>query len=146
MRRQLPKIAVLLLLPAFLLAGFGNAFASSWCVSASHRAQIEKSFASDCGGCCEGAGATCLVKGAKTRAPECAQCYPCLDFSTQPDKATLVKRFAKIPVFSIAAAVSNAFTPMPSLAGKPLNGNPALQLQTRISQAILAHRTVVLLN
>jgi hypothetical protein len=73
-------------------------------------------------------------------------CDLCLDFSVQQCEAVFFKRLKRIPTIS-----SDTVTPksLPQMAARDINqvvGWLMPPLQARISQTILAHRTVVLRN
>jgi len=140
------KIAALLLLPVFLIASTGDMLGYAWCLGDDGHVEVKYATVD---GCCDSG-----FVNSHTVRPDVAvlhrsgddHCGPCLDFAGNQSDAVFSKRLKRIPSSPINAIISNSF---PSTAAQNANlvaRNLASQPPPRISQTILAHRTVVLLN
>jgi len=140
------KIMVLLLLLAFLTTSVGNVFGYAWCVGDDGHVGIDSV-----------AGKGCRIDVCKSdytdkkydvfaisQASE--YCSQCLDFSALQTEAVFFKRLKRIPTVFKVAVNPNSFPAIAVQNVKMVAGNLMLESQPRISQTILAHRTVVLLN
>ena len=145
MRLIVTRIIVLLLLPAFILTSASEVFGFSWCVGNDGHFELERGTGHDCDD--EnfvnenfGKNVAPIIPGTSY---EC--CGPCLDLSI-PNEAYIVKRLKKVSVAPNDAISLNIFPRNTIQIAKLLVGNLITQHPPRISQTILAHRTVVLLN
>jgi len=140
------KIAAFLLLPAFLIASAGDMLGYAWCLGEDGHVEINYVTSN---GCCDS-----NFENSHSARPDVAtlhqssdnHCGSCLDFSTQPNEAVFSKRLKRTSSGSINAISSNSFPSISAQNAKLVVGNLASQPPPRISQTILAHRTVVLLN
>jgi hypothetical protein len=140
-----PKFVALLLLPAFLIASAGDMLSYAWCLGDDGHVEINYVTSN---GCCDSNLETShIVRPNVSTLHQSSNnhCGSCLDFSAQPNEAVFSKRLKRISSGSIAIT-SNGFPPISAQDAKLVVGNLASQTPTRISQTILAHRTVVLLN
>jgi hypothetical protein len=145
-RMSSSKIMVLLLLSAFLATSAGNVLGFVWCVGDDGHVGIN--YISD-NGCCVGDAKSSVI--GRYDVPSMSQskgdhCGLCLDFSVQPSEAVFLKRLKRIPTVSIEADISNGFPQMADRRTNLVVGILVSQLPSRVSQAILAHRTVVILS
>lgn len=140
------KIAVLLLLPAFLLINVGEAFASVWCIGNDGHVKVELTVSNSCGdpdieeGNSVGHNVPTMFQSGDDH------CGPCLDFSAQQSSTVFFKRFKVPPTVSIDAITPNIFPRSSVHTVKLVVDNLMPQPPSRTSQTILALRTVVLLN
>jgi len=140
MRLIVTRIIVLLLLPAFILTSASEVFGLSWCVGNDGHFELERGTGHDCDDENFGRNAAPIIPGANY---EC--CGPCLDLSI-PNEAYIVKRLKRVSVAPNDVVSLNVFPRNTIQRAKLLAGNLITQHPPRISQTILAHRTVVLLN
>ena len=140
------KIVTFLLLSVFLFAGTGNAFGYAWCVGDDGHVEVNYISGGDC--CADDSSNRDVDRYDVTAISHSdgEHCGLCLDSSAKPSEAIFLKRLKRTSTVSIATVSLNNF-PSPVLKGsKLLAGNRATLSLPRVSQAILAHRTVVLLN
>lgn len=145
MRLIFTRIIVLLLLPAFILTSASEVLGFAWCVGNDGHVEFERDTRHDCGD--EnfanenlGRNAAPVIFGTSY---DC--CGPCLDLSIQ-NEACIVKRLKKTSAAPSDAICLNVFPRNTIQTAKRLVNNFITQQPPRISQTILAHRTVVLLN
>jgi len=145
MRLIVTRIIVLLLLPAFILTSASEVLGFAWCVGNDGHVEFERGTRHNCGD--EnftdenfGRNDARIILGTNY---EC--CGPCLDLSIQ-NEAYIIKRLKKTSVAPSDAISQNVFPRNTIQSTKLLVGNLITQQPSRISQTILAHRTVVLLN
>lgn len=140
------KITALLLLTAFLVTSTGNVFGYAWCVG--DDGHVEVSYAK---------ADACCATDSENRYDDSSNgivisrfdgegCGLCLDFSALKSEAVFFKRLKRASTVFLSP-----FSPdsSPAAAIQSVNllvGNPVTPPLPRISQTILAHRTVVLLN
>lgn len=140
------KIMVLLLLLAFLTTSVGNVFAFAWCVGDDGHVGIDSVAGK---GCCidvcksDYTDKRCDVSAISQASEYCSQC---LDFSALQPEAVFFKRLKRTPIVSKVAVTPNGFPPIAIQNVKMVADHLMLKPQPRISQTILAHRTVVLRN
>lgn len=146
MKRIYPsKLEVLSLLVAFLVASVGTVFGYSWCVG--DDGHVEVSYTKD-SNCCVDEFNSHTVDRYDVPAlgqPNGDACGLCRDFSAQQNDAVVFKRVKKVSTFPVAALSSETLSLKAGLIAQKGAFNLALQ-PLRVSQTILAHRTVVLLN
>lgn len=138
----LHKIVALLLLATLLVVNAAAAADDIWCVGSDGHLQVKPR--SD-NGCCEavesGAGRRNGEPALKTAEGSCG---PCLDITRKKIKVTLLKRHTKISPPCLAMVQASCHAWNLNQQGAVSQVLPALP--KRISQALLAHRTVVLLS
>ena len=140
------KFVAFLLLPAFLIASAGDMLGYAWCLGDDGHVEIQYVTSN---GCCDS-----NLENSHSVRPDVAtlhqssdnHCGSCLDFSTQPNEAVFSKRLKRVSSGSIKIISSNSFPSISAQNVKLVVSNLASQPPPRVSQAILAHRTVVLLN
>jgi hypothetical protein len=147
MRAKFPKIIVLLvLLPAFLTIGVSEGLGFSWCYGDDGHVELELASPDGCGDNAskQEAAPHCDEKAGLTSDED--HCGPCLDFAIESGAPLASKRLEKQtpPAIDIATLISQR--PTLSTNSKTVVNNLAPQPPPRISQTILTHRTVVLLN
>lgn len=140
------KLITSLLLATFVLMSAGTLFGYAWCVG--DDGHVEVSYVPG-DGCCDGE----LSRSATQthNRPGFSQasddgCGLCLDFSTQQSDAVFLKRLKRSLTPSADALSPKSFFPGITQSLKLTVSCLAAQSPPRIAQAILAHRTVVLLN
>ena len=147
MRMKFKKTVALLLLSAFLVTSTaGNVYSCIECVG-DERLQRVNTFASM--GCCiddliNTHDDSDDVHAVYQLVDE--QHCSCLDCSTPQDSAVFSKRTKRIPTSTIIATTSNGFPQTAATSVKLVTGNLEPKPPTKTSQALLVHRTVVLLN
>ena len=140
------KIAILLLLPAFLIASAVDMLSYAWCSGDNGHAESEYVTAE---GCCGSDFQNCHIGKhdiATIHQSTDEHCGSCLDFNAQQSEVVLLKRLKRIPSVSFGTITSNGFPTISAQNANLVAGNLASQPPPRISQTILDHRTVVLLN
>lgn len=144
---MLSKIAALLLLPAFLLTTTGNVFGDALCIGDDGHVEIEFITVDGCGdGGFESRAAASHELTAEHQSNDEHCGSTCLDVSLPQGEATAVKRLGTIAPASLGCIVANSFPSISAQWIKLVVGNRASQPPPRISQTILAHRTIVLLT
>jgi hypothetical protein len=146
MRLKLTQIVGLLLLPTFLFLSVGTAPGYAWCFGEDGHSEIEEATVAGCHDGQDKPGEAVRHDTPTLHNSEDEHCGPCLDFSLQQDEANFSKRLKKAPAIPIEITSLNGFTFAFAQSVKLVSGNLASQPPPRISQAILSHRTVVLLN
>lgn len=145
MRPIFTRIIILLLLPAFILTAASEVLGFAWCVGDDGHVEFERGARHDCGD--ESFANENLGKNPASvivgTSYEC--CGPCLDLTIK-NEAYIVKRLKKTSVAPSDAISLQVFPRSTIQRAKLLAGNLITQQPPRISQTILAHRTVVLLN
>lgn len=143
-RRYLSKLVTCLLLTTFFLASTASVFGYAWCLGDDGHVEVSYSKGS---GCCDPEPGKLPV--ARHIVPTITQssdnfCSSCLDFSVQTCDAVFTKRVKRVTPPPVALLNARVFSP------KVVQSTPwdvkLTSLLPRISQAILVHRTVVLLN
>lgn len=140
------KIIGLLLIPAFLVASIGSVPGYAWCFGEDGHKDFKKTAIV---GCSDGQNETKDVVKYDTPSiyssdDEC--CDSCFHFSAQQGEIVFSKQYKK-PLQTTADEISlNVFSQSFAQSVKLVATNLASQPPPRISQTILAHRTVVLLN
>jgi hypothetical protein len=146
MKLKLTQIIGFLLLPTFLFLSVGTAPGYAWCFGDDGHTAIEEATVA---GCTDGQDELGEAVGYDTPTlhnSEGEHCGSCLDFALQQSEAYFSKRFNKALTAPIEVKSLNDFTFAFAQSTKLVSGNLASQPPPRISQTILAHRTVVLLN
>jgi len=146
MRTTLSKITILLLLPLFLVTSVNSALGYSWCFGADGHVDVKYTTNDNCcsGELEPGPGHDRTVSSGVQLRSE--QCGPCLDLLVQQGEAVFFKRLKKAPTLSLDAYTPVSYDVSSRQSVNLIVGNLASQPPPRISQTILAHRTVVLLN
>ena len=144
MKPSLLKSLITVLIPTLILTFSTNVLGLEWCVGENGHTKIEYPGSSNC--CDEGTPAQSGVK--KSPVSEYAfgnvGCAPCLDFVALNDTA-LSKRFKSWSSFKEIASADPK--PYPAFHNNKYHSNKLKNNQPpRISQTILSHRKVVLLN
>jgi hypothetical protein len=147
MKQTFSKIAVLLLLPAFLITSTGNVLGDALCIGDDGHVEIEFVTINGCGdGGFESSAAVSHEVTAEHQSNDEHCGSSCLDVSMPQSEATAVKRLGKIASASLAFVAPNIFPSLSAQSLKLVVSNLASQPPPRISQTILAHRTIVLLT
>lgn len=143
MKSRVPKIIVCLLLPIFVLTCAGDVFGLVWCIGEDGHFSIERSMANDCAD-----GARSCASIAQDEAMLAAgdpSCGPCLDLFPEGD-AFLIKRLKKSTPASTDVTSPETLPLVIAQSIKLVVGGLTTKPTPRVSQTILAHRTVVLLH
>ena len=146
MKHKLTQIVGLLLIPAFLIVSIGSVPGYAWCFGEDGHSEIEEATIAGCSDNQFEPKEFIKYDTPTLHGSENEHCGPCLDFSAQQSETVFSKRLKKIlqtPVDTIKQDVSPQNF---SQTVKLIAVNLASQPPPRISQTILAHRTVVLLN
>jgi hypothetical protein len=140
------KIMALLLLAAFLVTSTGNVFGYAWCVGDDGHVEVSYSKADIC----------CTIdsenrnddssNGTVISRFDGEGCGLCLDFSAQQSDAVFFKRLKRTSTVSLSPFSSDSSPAAAIRSTKLLVANRVSPPLPRISQTILSHRTVVLLN
>lgn len=144
MRLILSRILVAVLLPVFLLTCVGSAFGFAWCIGEDGHVEIERVAGNGCGDDDFESKGVVSHKTPTIQYPSYDHCGPCLDLSMQNNIFT-AKRLTKITSTPSDVIILNGFLETSIQSIKLVVGNLAPQPPPRISQSILAHRTIVLL-
>jgi hypothetical protein len=144
MRISCSKIIAFLLLPTLLLAGVGNVFGYAWCISEDGHAKIEYVTANGCDGASSASRDERRSDFAAGYQANGEQCTPCLDFTAGQNIATTSKRSNKVTAVFFRP-IATSIVPQKSVDALVIN-QLLTQSTPRISQTILALRTVVLLT
>jgi len=146
MRTPLSKITILLLLPLFLLTSVNSAMGYSWCFGADGHVDVKYTTNDNC---CSGdleTGPGHDREGSLGVQLRNEQCGPCLDLPAQQGEAVFLKRLKKAPTLSLSAFTPVSYDVSFKQIANLIVGNLASHPPQRVSQTILALRTVVLLN
>ena len=146
MKLKITQIMATFLLPAFFLASIGSAPAYAWCFGEKIHLEIEEKKIS---------GYVDHQKESKEAAKydipsfyssDDKHCGTCFHFSAQKNEAIFSKKLEKLP--NVTEDVTNPYVLAHVITrkGDLVAVNLAPQPPPRISQTLLAHRTVVLLN
>jgi hypothetical protein len=141
--RAFKSYIVLLSLFALLATSVGNTFGFAWCLGDDGLSRIEKATPNGCAdrkyGCAdvEPSGISSIIK------TDDSHCSPCSDLLIKQGSAIVSKRDAKTFKAALVARSPIAFVPVS--AQQTVKSLPVTRALW-VSQAILAHRTVVLLN
>jgi len=140
------KIMVLLLLLAFLTTSVSNVSGYAWCVGDDGHVGIDSSAGKGC--CIDVCKSDYTDKRYDVSAISQASeyCSQCLDFSALQPEAVFFKRLKRTPTILKVTVTPNGFQSIAAQNVKIVAGNLMLEPQPRVSQTILAHRTVVLRN
>jgi hypothetical protein len=140
------KLVTALLLTAFIVASVGTVFGYAWCIG--DDGHVEVSYAKNIGCCVDELDSHTADRYdvPTISMPNGDSCGLCLDFSVQQYDAVFFKRIKKFSTLSVAALPSHILSAKAVQRDSLVAGNLASQPPPRVSQAILAHRTVVLLN
>jgi hypothetical protein len=140
------KRMVPILLIAFLASSFGAVFGYAWCMGDDGHVGID--YVTDKSCCTDDCKSNNVgrfdVLTISQRYGE--HCGLCLDFSAQPVEAVFFKRLKRTQPAFTDAVTAKGFSPIPTQNVSLNGGSLVPQSQPRISQTILAHRTVVLRN
>ena len=130
------------LLLAFVFTTLGSVPGFAWCIGEDGHFEVEYVAARDCGSATSTSG---TIPGESYFHFDEGHCGPCLDFYFLSPEALSAKRLNhkanKSPTV-IALSKTPSFN---SLAARLVDNNLDLQSPPRIFQAILEHRTIVLL-
>jgi hypothetical protein len=142
-RYQFISLLIFLSLVTFVVTGVSNTFGYAWCFGADGHASVEQASANGCKDRDEGCSALAPLKTFGQPRLDQEHCQPCKDFIAGQADIILPKRQAKVPRITLTDSIKVAGFAVPEFhARQPkfLSGS------LRVSNAILAHRTVVLLN
>ena len=146
MKLKLTQIIGLLLLPAFLAVSIGSVPGYAWCFGEDGHSEIEEATITGCSDNQIEPKEFVKYDTPSLHASENGHCGSCLDFSAQQSETVFSKRHKKILQTPTDAIILNVFPQNFVKNVKLVACNLASQPPPRISQTILAHRTVVLLN
>ncbi|MGK2906584.1 MAG: hypothetical protein ACSLFH_09600 [Desulfuromonadales bacterium] len=139
------KVMVCLLLAAFLTASAGNVFGYAWCVGDDGHVGIDVFTDKSC--CADDFQGDKAVRSDLSAISQSSEhCGLCLDFSAQQSDAVFLKRLKRIPTTSSDTVSPKSHTQIAPRNDNLVVGHLMPRFQPRISQTMLAHRTVVLRN
>ncbi|MDF1581246.1 MAG: hypothetical protein P1P74_10800 [Desulfuromonadales bacterium] len=142
LKNRLKKLTIFFSFAALVFTGQTSAAGLVWCVGEDDHSAIE-SLATK-GGCAAQADTRNTFLSSRTQCDQEQHCGPCVDISTAYDATT--NRISKnISLDSGVEFVAADKTAVPTLA-RTLLAQSMPYAQPRISQTILVHRTIVLLN
>lgn len=132
------------MLTTFFLASSASVFGYAWCLGDDGHVEVSYSKGSDCCDHDLGKGSVARYLAPTIKQSSDNACGSCLDFSAQPCDAVFTKRVKRILAPSVAVLTAKVFSP-DVVRSTPWDAR-LTSISPRISQAILVHRTVVLLN
>jgi len=140
------KLVSSLLLAAFLVTSVGVLLGYVWCVGDDGHVEVNYTAGTDC---C--ADSHVESPDDQYDEPSISQantdhCGSCLDFSAQQCEAVFFKRLKRTSVVSLEPLSSNNSLPSAMQSVKLVAVNPFRQPSRRVAQAIMFHRTVVLMS
>lgn len=141
LKRMIP-----ILLIAFLASSFGDVFGYAWCVGDDGHVGID--YVTD-KNCCADEYINDRVIRSDVPAishPYGEHCGTCLDFPAQQGEAVFFKRLKRTSPAFVDAVTAKGFSQIPTQKLRLVGGRLMPLSQPRMSQTILAHRTVVLRN
>lgn len=140
------KSFTILLLAVFLAASVSSAFGYAWCFGDNGHVALNYSTADRC--CADDQGSNSLpgfdVSAISQRNAD--KCGSCLDFTSQQYEAVFSKRVKRASIDTTAPLISTVLYANSSDRFQKIVVNPAFQPELRISKALLAQRTIVLLH
>lgn len=139
------KLVTCLLLAVFLIASLGTALGYAWCVGDDGHVEVGYSIDSNC--CVEDLKSHSVNRydAPSIRHASGDSCDLCFDFTVQQYDVVFFKRVKRTSVSAVAPFPSNVLSPN-MVQNAQLVASLALQSPPRVSNTILAHRTVVLRN
>jgi hypothetical protein len=140
------KIIALLLLAAFLVTSTGNVFGYAWCVGDDGHVEVSYTKADVCCATDSENRNNDSSNGTVISRFDGEGCGLCLDFSALQSEAVFFKRLKRASTISLPPFSHNSSPAMAVQSIKLLVGNSVSPPLPKISQTLLAHRTVVLLN
>lgn len=145
MKLKLTQIVAIFVLPAFLLVSIGSEPGYAWCFGEDGHSEIEQITIMGCGDNQEELKEAFKHDTTSLYNSDDECCGPCLDLSAQQHEASLSKRLKKLLSIPLEGITPNVFPQIFAQKIDLVAGNLASQPPPRISQRILAHRTIVLL-
>ena len=141
MRSILSRLAVVLLLPIFLMSSADNIFSYVWCIGDGGHGEIETVTVSGC----DDTRDKIINYGKQSDILEEIS-NSCFDVALEHGDAFFHKKLRKVPNVSFTVENPIIFTQSIILSSRLVVGNLASLPPPRLSQTIIAHRTVVLLT
>lgn len=140
------KLVTSLLLTFFLVMSTGTLVGYAWCLGDDGHVEVSYATGDNCCGDGQESGDSDNYTTPSLIQPNGDDCGLCLDFSARQSEAVFTKRVKRASTPSIETLTPNN-THLQIALSSPKTANAfTVQAVPRIAQAILAHRTVVLLN
>lgn len=140
------KLVTCLLLTAFLATSVVALLGYVWCVGDDGHVEVNYTAGIDCCGDSHVQSTADQYDGPSISQASAEHCGSCLDFSAQQCEAVFFKRIKRSSLVSLEPLSPNNSLPSAMQSVKLVAANHFRQPSLRIAQAILFHRTVVLLS
>ena len=140
------KLVTSLLIAAFLVTSVGALLGYVWCVGDDGHVEVSYTAGNDCCGDDHVQSSTKQYDGPSISQNSADHCGSCLDFSVQQCGAVFFKRIKRTSLVSLEPLSQNNSLPSAMQSIKLVATNHFRHPSQRIAQAILFHRTVVLLS
>ena len=140
------KLVTSLLITAFLVTSVGALLGYVWCVGDDGHVEVSYTAGNDCCGDDHVQSSTKRYDGPSISQASTDHCGSCLDFSAQQCGAVFFKRIKRTSRVSLEPLSPNNSLPSARQSAKLVTANRFRYPSQRIAQAILFHRTVVLLS
>lgn len=140
------KLVTSLLLTAFLVTSVGALLGYVWCVGDDGHVEVSYTSGNDCCGDDHVHSSTKRYDGPSISQNSADHCGSCLDFSAQQCEAVFLKRLKRTSLVSLEPLSPNKSLPSAMQSVKLIAANHFRHPSQRVAQAILFHRTVVLLS
>jgi len=140
------KLVSSLLLAAFLVTSVGVLLGYVWCVGDDGHVEVNYTAGTDC--CADGhvKRPADQYDGPIISEANTDHCGSCLDFSAQQSEAVFFKRIKRNSLVSLEPLSLDNSLPSAMQSVKLAAANHSRQPSLRIAQAIIFHRTIVLLS
>lgn len=140
------KLVTSLLLAAFFVMSVGALLGYVWCVG--DDGHVEVSYTAGIGCCADGhvRSPADQYDGPSISQASDDHCGSCFDFSAQQCEAVFSKRNKRTLLVSLEPLSSNNSLPSAMQSVKLVAVKPFRQTSQRVAQAIIFHRTIVLLS
>ncbi len=140
------KFVTSLLLAAFLVTSVGALLGYVWCVGDDGHVDVSYAAGNDCCAGDEGSGTANHYVGPSISQADSDHCGSCLDFAVQQCEAVFLKRIKRTTVAPLEPLSPKNSHPGAMQSIKLVAGSFLPQPPPGVAQAILFHRTVVLLT
>jgi len=140
------KLVTSLLLAAFLVTSVGALLGYVWCVGDDGHVEVIYTTGNDCCDDDQVRGTANHYDGSSISQSNSDHCGSCLDFAAQQCEAVFFKRIKRASVAPVEPLSPNNSHPSAMQSIKQVAGFVLPQAPSGIAQAIVFHRTVVLLT
>ena len=140
------KLVTSLLLAVFLVTSVGVLLGYVWCVGDDGHVEVSYTAGNDCCGDDHVRSSSKQYDGLSISQNSVDHCGSCLDFSAQQYEAVFFKRLKRTSLVSLELLLPSNSLPSAMQSVKLVATNHFRHPSQRIAQAILFHRSVVLLS